>query len=239
MTDRYQDPLADAREHAWAEANMVDWTNGRMPAESADRMRDHLSRCAPCRADALIEEQIHARLSQQPVVEYAPQASFRRLMARIDSAEDASSASNTPSEAEPAALTATGRRAVFSHPWRWLGPAASAALILLVLGIWVQLALAPVEPQYRTLTSAPVVSDARLQIVFNDSATAADMRSALAAVRGHITDGPGFNGVFEVAIEPVPGAASVAEADWRAAEEQLASHPAVRFVTRVDPEGAS
>lgn len=237
MTVGDLDPLATARDHTWAESVMTDWINGRMAAESSTRMRQHLSRCAVCRADALIEEQVHAELAQQPVVEYAPQSSFRRLMDRIHSEQESlgeSEATPTPERAvgPPGHRTVRRRR-------RRIGLAASAVAVTLVFGVWLRLALVSEQPKYQTLTSAPAVSEGRLQIVFADDATASEIRSALGAVRGHIVDGPGFSGLFLVAIEGAPGSQAPHPADWTQAEQQLTRNSAVRFVTLVDAGAGS
>ena len=224
MTRLSEDPMEQSRTHAWAEAAMTDWVNGRMDATSADRMRAHLAQCAVCRADALIEEQVQARLSRQPVVEYAPQASFRRLMDQIHAGE--------PPDSDASADTKTPRPR--ARPW--LSRVAAVAATVLVTGLWIQLAWSP-APEYRTLTNTPAVENSlRLQVVFAEGATAGDIRAALGEVNGQMIDGPGPSGLFTVTLASADAEASVA--DWQAAEQRLQQHPSVRFVALVGEAGA-
>lgn len=207
--------------HTWAALRLIWYVNGTLAAEDVGRLEAHLADCADCQRDLTLERAVADRVRQTPTVEYAPAASLRRLRARI---------AETDPDESAAPPRRAGRRRLTSRigPGHWLSVAASVvAMAGLVWLTWPQSAHTPTA-EYQTLSQATApVNGPHVQVVFAETATAADMRAALARVRGRIASGPAINGLFLVTVE-VPGEpATLAEVEDAA--RTLMADPAVRF----------
>lgn len=225
MHNTDQDTLDALDPHTWAAMQLTDFVNGHLPPDDAQRMQAHLDACPACRRDLALEHAVAQRLRQQPTVEYAPQASWRRLQTRIAD-EGPARAPRRARLAWPPTWPSTGRG--------WAGVVAS---LIMVAGVTAALWMQAPQPgvtgagtlpaaAYRTF-SQPELGVPHLQVVFAETATAADMRAALARVRGRIASGPAINGLFLVTVQ-APGELLTA-ADLDAAAETLNADPAVRF----------
>src|SRR5258706_326279 len=86
-------------EHARA-VEMLTWrVNGRLGGPEADWLEAHLEGCSECRRELAAQQAIRDAIAREPTVEFAPQASFNRLWARIE---------QDGREALPPATAATG-----------------------------------------------------------------------------------------------------------------------------------
>lgn len=226
---------ADADVHAWAVRTMPWLINGTLQASDRVRLEAHLAGCEACRARLLEERRIARAMTVAPVVDYAPNASFSRLMARID-AEPESWRSRLR-RTLGARFASSGAPAWPRGPYVAAIALQSAVIAVLAIALVRVVERPPSGPAageaYATLSATPSVSAAHLAIVFIPQATIADMRAALEAIGGRIVDGPGGAGVFHVALD--------GSLDPAAAAVRLRAIPAVRLV-QVDvpaPAGAT
>ena len=218
----------DSEEHLWAN-EMLPWqVNGSIAPADAVRLSAHLRECADCRRDLDADRELARRLSVAPVVDYAPQASLAKLMRQIDAA----------------APQRRSRSGFFSRKNVADGVPARSGFVLAFAAQAAALAVLAVTvawmgwkretaADYRTLSSAPVIGDAQLQVLFADTATTADVRAALDRVRGHIVDGPSRAGVFRVALLPTAETAGSRE-QVEAALALLRAEPGVRYVAEIE-----
>ena len=118
-------------EHARA-VEMLTWrVNGRLAGPEADWLETHLEGCSECRRELAAQQAIRNAIAREPTVEFAPQASFNRLWARIE---------QDSREALPPAALATGagtrrrRRRWTAGRWTRAALAGQAVLIALLGG---------------------------------------------------------------------------------------------------------
>jgi hypothetical protein len=175
------------------------YANGTLePAEQA-RVHRHLDDCAACR-DEVAELMATMQLGAPPASAddaAAADAGWHRMRARLDG------------ERHAPTRPATWRRA--RSGWRTSAPWLRAALVaqaaaLVVLGVAfarLQLATAPRQATYRTLSGnvAHTSRDAVL-VIFDARATDADVRALLARADARIVDGPNAAGAWLVATPP-------------------------------------
>lgn len=216
--------LQDAHRRAQA---LLPWlVNGSLREPERGWLTAHLEHCADCRRALELERRIAARITTEPVVEYAPQASLAKLWRRVDALPARSGGRWSALRGRARRL----RRRVSLTRVLWVQ---ALAILVLALGVgW--LALRPDgAPSYRTLSRAPAVAVPHLQVVFEAPLTTAAMSAALQTVDGRIVDGPSAAGVFRVAVDVRNRAA------LDAAAQRLAAQPGVRFVAAQWPDGAA
>src|SRR6267154_6688972 len=93
-------------EHARA-VELLTWkVNGRLAGAEVDWLEAHLEGCSDCRRELAAQRAIRDAIAREPTVEFAPQASFNRLWARIE--QDGREV--RPREATATAAVTRGRR---------------------------------------------------------------------------------------------------------------------------------
>ncbi len=207
-------------DHDWAQQALPWLVNGTLPRAETLRLQAHFEVCAACRADHAFEQSLAQRLAAVPVVDYAPQASFAKLMQRIDS---------TPLADQSGVLPRARQRRPRS-PWAYAFMAQTAVVaVLMVTLAW--LAQSPtVAPaaEYRTLSSSALLPrPPHLQVVFGDALSIAEQRAILSRVQGQIIEGPSPVGLFLVALA---GPADAQQASINEVAKVLRATPGVRFV---------
>ena len=216
-------------------AELLTWqVIGRLSGDDLGWLSTHLESCAHCRAEQRVQRRIRDAVASQPVVEFAPQASFNRLWKQIES--DASL--DNPHAAE----SVGGAPGVAKRPRRgarWLQmlvAAQAAGIVLLGAALW-QRQQFSVAPDYRTVTERPVASTTtdEIKAIFADQVRLADVKEILAGTNLLIGSGPNAAGVYTLI-----GAESNSTASARAALARLRTDPRVRFaeLTPRDPTGA-
>ena len=226
-------------DHARA-SELLPWLlNGRLEGPDVGWVQAHLEHCAPCRAEYAAQQRIRDALAAQPVVEFAPQASFNRLWQRIESAAQSrgdrhmSAASLAPRADSDGAMDAPVQS---RRPWlQALVGLQAAAIVLLGAALWAQRAQdarlrAP--PDYRTVTEllAPdAAGSARsapaIRVIFDDRVRLGDVREILAGTNLSIGAGPEPTGVYTL----ISAQAATATAALDAALARLRADPRVRF----------
>ncbi len=192
-------------EHAFARENLAWHVTGVLDERDARRVAAHLATCADCRREVEEERALAAAIGATPVVDMAPQASFARLMSRIDA-----------------------REARHDRIARWLRPlsgdraqrplvftvAIQAAVIVMLTAVLAAVLLndgdAPAE--YRTLSNVqagPAVQGPQLRVVVDDTLTLAELRALFVPLDAHIVDGPGANGILTIQVKGASAADAV------------------------------
>jgi|GEM_PF-277558 len=209
--------------------DLLPWlVNGRLGGEDLLWLNAHLEGCESCRAECASQRRIRDAVASQPVVEFAPQASFNRLWQQIEA----------DAQVEPPRSPV--RRSV---PWLRVMVAAQVAIILLLGGALWQGWHRVTVPDYRTVTDSPPAtgSATRVQIkaIFDDRLRLGDVTAILTGTNLSVLEGPGPTGVYTL-VSADASAADPRRVDQatEAALPRLRADPRVRFaevVTRDAP----
>lgn len=203
-------------------AELLTWqVVGRLGGEDLNWLSDHLESCAHCRAEQRVQRRIRDAVAAQPVVEFAPQASFNRLWQQIE----ADANIGDPHAAAAAAAPRAARRGSSSRWLKALAAAQAAAIVLLGAALWHRQP-ASVAPDYRTVTDtqpAPAATD-EIKAIFADQVRLADVKEILAGTNMAIASGPNAAGVYTLVSAEASSTAAV-----RAALLHLRTDPRVRF----------
>lgn len=206
-------------------AELLTWqVIGRLSGEDLSWLSGHLETCAHCRAEQRVQRRIRDAVASQPVVEFAPQASFNRLWQQIEA--DANIDNPHATAAAGSAMTRTARR---PNPSQWLkGLAAvqAAAIVLLGAALWQGHEGAVTPAAYRTVTEqlpAPAAAD-EIKAIFADQVRLVDVKEILAGTNMQVASGPNAAGVYTL-----ESAESSSTAAARAALARLRADPRVRF----------
>jgi hypothetical protein len=212
---------------------LIPWlVNGRLSSEDRDGLERHLVDCEDCRREVDAQRRLRTAIRQvESNIEYAPQASFQKLWARIEESDPGAVSGGAidhqgrPSDAPAAASQAASQRR------RWM--MAAATVLAVGLGLLVASQWRGMMPDgaaaYRTVTTPPVQPDRAGQIraVFSPSVTVEELTSMVSENRLTIVGGPSDSGVYTLAVQPgedLPVADAIA---------RLRSDPRVRFAEPV------
>ena len=199
---------------------LLPWlVNGRLEASEREAVETHLRSCLPCRRELKEQQALRAALREHPAVHISPQTTFERLTRRLAEPD------------VPAQRPAARPFAAFAR----FAAVGAAGVALLGLLLW----LVPREPEpgaaYRTLANSAAAGTARVDVVFVESATAAERERVVADVGGEIASGPTELGRYTVLLD---GAHS-GDADVADVLRRLNRDPHVRFAgLSLAPEGS-
>jgi hypothetical protein len=204
----------DVDPHQYATGLMPWYVNGTLAEPEAAQLAAHLDVCAPCRRDHETQLRLFEAMQPESTLVFAAEPSFRKLMARIGTGEDAgelASGRSVPAVRIPVASRtsrAPGRVA------RWL----AAAVVLEGLGLgyagWAwHTHTAGTAPAYVTLTAPePSYRDSsRVRIVFRSSLSLQELGTILHKAGAHIIDGPTDSNVYTLGFTGGGVTAGVAE----------------------------
>ena len=211
-------------EHTRA-VEMLTWKiNGRLAGADADWLEAHLEACGECRRELAAQRSIRDAIAREPTVEFAPQASFNRLWARIE---------QDGRVARAPAATATGasmhgrRNGWAAGRWTRAALAAQAVFIALLGGALWRGSEGSTAPNYRTVTDAPptaVSGQPVIKAIFDGQVRLSDVQDILAGAGLTVASGPTAAGVYTlVAVDAKAAPLSPATVT------RLRADPRVRF----------
>jgi Putative zinc-finger len=204
----------DVDPHQYAMGLIPWYVNGTLAEPEAAKLGAHLDACTACRRDYEAQLRLFEAMQPEATLVFAAEPSFRKLMARIGTGEDAGAlASGRPAPAAPIPVALRTARAP-SRMARWL----AAAVVLEGLGLgyggwaWHTSTLSTV-PAYVTLTAPqPSYRDSsRVRIVFRSTLSVQDLGRMLHNAGAHIIDGPTDSNVYTLGFTGTEATAGVAE----------------------------
>jgi anti-sigma factor RsiW len=205
-------------------AALIPWyVNDTLADNERQRVDAHVGACADCRDDLAVHARIIDEIDRQPVLDYMPAASLKRLQARLDAAQGKSDL--------PPVAPGEPRHSV--TPWRgWM--AASIAALAVAIGLlaadrWVQFAARAAQPKYFTVTSSISRPQGEvIRAVFSPAITLVELQSILDEAQLKIVSGPTEAGVYSLA--------SSSSLTVRSSLALLRQHSTVRFAETTLPE---
>jgi len=224
--------IDNSTEHAeiWL---LIPWyVNDRLDKGERQRVDQHLRACARCRDELVLQRSIYGAMGVGHGVEHMPQASLRRLQARLDQIEGATaSADGGPMTPEFVSRPVPRRRVRWPATIRPYSLVASVAMLAIAAGIVTavistQMVRRPALAGYFTVTdSSPRAPGVVVRAVFAPSITLAELQSLLGESKLRIVSGPTDAGVYSLmstTTQPVSLSLS-----------RLRGDPAVRFAESV------
>ena len=205
---------SDVDPHQWATGLIPWYVNGTLAAADAAELGAHLDGCAQCRRDYQAQVRLFEAMQADTTLVFAAEPSFRKLMGRIGSEEDAGtvvsgrSAPATPIPSVAAARRATGGAA------RWLAAAVLLEGLGLGYGAWAwHTHGANANSAYVTLTApAPSYRDSpRIRVVFRSGLSVGGLGAILHDTGAHIIDGPTDANVYTLGFSGAEVTAGVVE----------------------------
>ncbi len=223
--------LSEVDPHQWA-AGLIPWyVNGTLEASEVAKLGAHLDACAPCRRDCQAQVRLFEAMQAESTVVFAADPSFRKLMARIASEEDAGPLAAGGAAPMAPMPQARPRRRIAGGATRWLAAAVLLEGLGLGYGAWVWHAhSAGPDSAYVTLTSpAPSYRDnPRIRVVFRSGLSVGGLGTILHETGAHIIDGPTDANVYTLgfaAAEVTPGVVERRVAALRANADVLFAEP--------------
>ncbi|HTB90594.1 MAG TPA: zf-HC2 domain-containing protein [Steroidobacteraceae bacterium] len=189
----------------------------------ADRLRveTHAGNCMACREDLAAQQRICEAIEAQPVLNYMPVASLKRLQARLDTL---AAPAATPPQEQPANRM----------PWRgWMAASIAAVAVAVALFAADRWVLEQrLQPSYRTVTSSvPRPQGEVIRAVFSPAITLVELQTILDEAQLRIVSGPTEAGVYSLA--------SNSTLTVHASLALLRQHSTVRFAEGTVPEPES
>jgi hypothetical protein len=185
--------LSDVDPHQWAMGLIPWYVNGTLAAAEATKLAAHLDACAQCRRDYQSQVRVFEAMQADTTLVFAADPSFRKLMARISSEEDAGPvAAQRPAPVMPISRAPLAR-GVPGGAARWLAAAVLLEGLGLGYGAWAWHSHgANADSAYVTLSSpAPSYRDSpRIRAVFRSGLSVGGLGAILHDTGAHIIDGP-------------------------------------------------
>jgi hypothetical protein len=223
---------SDRHREAW---DLLPWlANESLAGDDARRVEEHLRECETCQVEFHMQRQLRDIIRAEDAVVLAPQASWQKLMQRIELHDECAELDL------PDTVVAIGGRPTPAGALRvprWLAIAAGlqAITIAILLGaLWHQSHELENAPRFATVTSpAETHNGPIIRVVFNDRITVGELNELLRSIGGYVVAGPSPAGVYTLALlADAPGqqVADVA-AQLRADHRVVFSEPASVEIT--------
>ncbi len=194
----------NSREHLDCERLLSWYSNATLTDTEHLRVQEHLQLCGDCRRQLRELEQLASTVGRPDEVTPLPQASFDKLMQRID--ENAHHERGAAPQGETGGRLGA-RMAGFLDWWLRPLPITPALLALgLIVGFAFLLWPAGHAPQsvYHTLGETPALKEdthnTHIHLVLAEQASILDLRLLLQPLGARISDGPTERGVFTVTL---------------------------------------
>jgi hypothetical protein len=204
--------------------------NGTLAAAEAAKLSAHLEGCARCRREYDAQLRLYEAMQADSTLVFAAEPSFRKLMARIATQEDA----GTFAGGGVSPLAAPARpmpRRTWSAAARWLAAAVVVEGLCLAYGAWAWHAHPTTQTSaYVTLTSPePSYRDGpRVRIVFRSGLSVRGLGVMLHEAGAHVIDGPTESNVYTLGFaggEVTPGVLEQRVTALRANADVLFAEP--------------
>ena len=213
-------------------ADLIPWyVNGTLDAAESEGLAAHLEGCAPCRSDYEAQLRLFEAMQPDATLAFATEPSFKKLMARISSNEDAGELAVRSGTVRTPVIPAPARGRMIGRMSRWLAAAVVVEALALGLGVWAWHGrFTSSAPTYVTLTS-PTPSyheGARIRVVFRSALSVEGLGAILHEAGAHIIDGPTDSNVYTLGFAGVGPAPAVLEqkiAALRASSDVLFAEP--------------
>ena len=204
----------DVDPHQYATGLIPWYVNGTLAGPEAAQLGAHLEVCPECRRDYEAQLRLFEAMQPESTLVFAAEPSFRKLMARIGTGEDAGElASARSAPVAPISVASRAARAP-RRVARWLAAAVVLEGLGLGYGAWVWHSnTLSTTPAYVTLTAPqPSYHDsARVRIVFRSSLSVQELGTILHKAGAHIIDGPTDSNVYTLGFTGGAVTAGVAE----------------------------
>ena len=198
---------------------LLPWlVNGTLTGSELDSVQVHVRDCLTCRVALREQQQLRAAIQEQPTVPLSAEQGFDRLLRQMDGP--------APGHAQGAAQ----RRFGLAVAPLWTRAAAAAvALIAVGAGAWIAVDGGDREAaEFATLARNTTIEDVRLDVIFAESVTEADMRAVLSEVDGNIVAGPSPLGRYTIRLN----ATDLTATDVGELIERLGRDERIRFAGR-------
>jgi hypothetical protein len=190
------------------------YVNGTLAPTAAAKLGAHLSQCRTCREEYEAQVRLFEAIQADTTLVFAAEPSFRKLMARLGTQEDA----GIETASQPAPWTpkpvASARGRTWSRAARWLTAAVVLEGLVLGYGGWAWHAhdALPRSP-YVTLSSpaASYRDSPRVRIVFRTGLSVQGLDLMLHHAGAHIIDGPTDSNVYTLGFSGTGMTAGVVE----------------------------
>ncbi len=211
---------------------LIPWyVNGTLDEAEATRLGAHLKVCETCRLESEGQARLHEAMQADGTLVFAAEPSFRKLMTRIGTHEDAGELAHG-GPAPVAAVTPPARSVrAPGRVVRWLAAAALIEGLGLGYGAWALHANSvATQASYVTLTSpAPSYRDsARVRVVFRPDLSLQSLGVILHRAGAHIIDGPTESNVYTLGFagrDVTPAAIERRAAALRSSSDVLFAEP--------------
>jgi len=185
-------------EHDHIIESLTWYVNGTLDARQQGLVQKHLERCALCRKELALQQQIHGAITQPAKVEFAPQTSFNKLWDRIKDEQFVQAGQNQ--FASPARRWLALPR--FELNWlidRWI-PITLSVQFLIIAGLtsvlWIRSGESPAT--YRTVTSTADPDRPIIHTVFDEATRLSDVKDILNKAGLEVASGPTTAGVYSL-----------------------------------------
>ena len=229
-------PPDELHDRAW---ELLPWiVNGRLVRDEEPWVARHLDECAACQREIEVQSDIRSALVGETRVEYTPQASFQKLVARMEESDHASP--RDPISSEPSAVSAVLRReptvAPASRLPRWLiytFAVQCAAVTAIAIFVGWGATERFLAPNYQTLSAREpaVAADGNLHVVLAPTVTVTEFESLLELMHARVLAGPSAAHVWTLAVPY-----STDTPQFAALVRNLRSNPRIVFVEPVAAE---
>lgn len=228
-----------SHEQAW---DLLPWyVNGTLTPDERQLVEKHLHTCIICQTEHADIQVLSAYSQQCSLPELSPQASFNRLLQRIenDSAAEYKKKFSWRKKLGIFRQITSVVNNSFSPRPQWIAAVATLLLAVIPVGIW----LMPITSEspsalYRTLSSPRPIENAAnndIHVIFAPDLSQSERSRILATIRAETIAGPNVRGVYWIRINAMQGR----EVDLNKAIAALRRETGVLFAEPAAPSGAS
>lgn len=218
--------MSTAMDHERANELLPWLANGSLEKSERTLVEQHVKSCLACRKSLREERKLRELMTRGADESLAVDEGFQRLLRRIDAA---------PQNSGQEPLGSVDGRKTSRKPRTWtasLSRWALAASVTLTLGTVVWLVRAelegPLPDRYVTVTDAPAIDAARVDVIFLDGIGAEERAALFAEIGARVAAGPSPAGRYTLAFDSLDGR----EEAVAAVLARLRLDPRVRFAGR-------